>query len=121
MQLYSIGEAEELTGIKAHVLRYWESVALGLAPRKSIGGRRAYSARDLQIIMRLKYLIRERKFTIEGACDELIAETELYTGAESAAADALCELHELRGELSDLYLTVRKYRRARKAEETQND
>ena len=110
MQLYSIGEAEELTGIKAHVLRYWETVFPVLAPRKDFGGRRAYSARDLQIIMRLKYLIKERKFTIEGAYDEMIAETALYADAQSITADILHELHELRGELSDLYLVIRKYR-----------
>ena len=40
MASYSIGEMEELTGIKAHVLRYWEEVIPSLAPKKDLGGRR---------------------------------------------------------------------------------
>ena len=67
MASFTIGEVEELTGIKSHILRYWEEVIPSLAPKKDIGGRRSYSSRDLQIIFRLKYLIQEKKFTIEGA------------------------------------------------------
>ena len=72
MASFSIGEVEELTGIKSHILRYWEEVIPSLAPKKDIGGRRSYSSRDLQIIFRLKYLIQEKKFTIEGARNQLI-------------------------------------------------
>ena len=74
MASYSIGEMEELTGIKTHVLRYWEDVIPSLAPKKDLGGRRVYSQRDFQTIMRLKYLIQERQFTNEGARAEMIAE-----------------------------------------------
>ena len=72
MASFTIGEVEELTGIKSHILRYWEEVIPSLAPKKDIGGRRSYSSRDLQIIFRLKYLIQEKKFTIEGARNQLI-------------------------------------------------
>ena len=54
MANFSIGEVEDLTGIKSHILRYWEEVIPSLAPKKDIGGRRSYSARDLQTIFRLK-------------------------------------------------------------------
>ena len=67
MASYSIGEIEKFTGVKAHVLRYWEEVIPSIAPKKDLGGRRAYSQKNLQQIMRLKYLIQERRFTIEGA------------------------------------------------------
>ena len=67
MAVYSIGDVEELTGVKAHVLRYWESVIPGFAPQKNIAGRREYSQREIDIILRLKYLITVKKFTIEGA------------------------------------------------------
>ena len=60
MANFSIGEVEDLTGIKSHILRYWEEVIPSLAPKKDIGGRRSYSARDLQTIFRLKYLIQEK-------------------------------------------------------------
>ena len=54
-------EYEELTGIKAHVLRYWEEVIPSIAPKKDLGGRRIYSQRNLETILRLKYLIYEKK------------------------------------------------------------
>jgi len=103
---FTIGEVEELTGVKAHILRYWESVIPGFAPRKDIGGRRAYSDRDLDVILRLKYLINEKKFTIEGARSQLLAEMTSY----DTNADTLDEIRRLRSELTGLYLTVRKYR-----------
>ena len=103
---YSIGEAEELTGIKSHILRYWEEVIPGFAPRKDLGGRRIYSERDIDLILRLKYLINERKFTIEGARDEILRETATC----DQKAETLDAIRQLRSELSQLYMTVRKYR-----------
>ena len=50
---YSIGDVEELTGIKAHVLRYWEEVVPGFSPQKNLNGRREYTQHDLQLIYRL--------------------------------------------------------------------
>ena len=70
--MFSIGEVEELSGVKAHILRYWEEVIPGFAPQKDIGGRRTYTQRELEIIMRLKFLIYEKKYTIEGARNQLI-------------------------------------------------
>lgn len=104
---YSIGEAEELTGIKSHILRYWEEVIPGFAPRKDLGGRRVYSERDVDLILRIKYLINERKFTIEGARDEVIREIANY----DANAQALDAIRGIRAELSQLYMIVRKYRK----------
>ena len=60
--MYSIGQVEEITGVKAHVLRYWEEIIPGFAPQKDIGGRRIYSQRELELVMRLKFLIYEKKF-----------------------------------------------------------
>ena len=54
---YSIGEIEELSGVKSHILRYWEEVIPSFAPRKDLGGRRVYTQRDLDLVLRLKYLI----------------------------------------------------------------
>ena len=77
MAQYSIGDIEELTGIKAHILRYWEEIIPSFAPKKDLGGRRMYTQRDLDIIQRLKYLIYEKKFTIEGARDFLISDIDI--------------------------------------------
>ena len=103
---YQIGEIEELTGIKANVLRYWETVIPGFAPRKDIGGRRVYTERDMAAICRLKHLIYEKKFTIEGARNQIIHEAENY----EQKADALNEIREIRKELTEIYMIARKYR-----------
>lgn len=104
---YSIGEAEELTGIKSHILRYWEEVIPGFAPKKDLGGRRIYTERDIDLILRLKYLINERKFTIEGARDEILRETMNY----DSKAEVLDSIRQIRSELSKMYMIIRKYRK----------
>ena len=106
MGQYSIGDVEEISGIKAHVLRYWEEVIPSIRPRKDLGGRRVYSQRDLEVIFRLKYLISEKKFTIEGARNQIISEIDV----RNENAQLIQAIQELRSELTDLYLTVRKYR-----------
>ena len=104
---YSIGEAEELTGIKSHILRYWEEVIPGFAPKKDLGGRRIYTERDIDLILRLKYLINERKFTIERARDEILRETMNY----DSKAEVLDSIRQIRSELSQMYMIIRKYRK----------
>ncbi|MBR7064650.1 MAG: MerR family transcriptional regulator [Treponema sp.] len=104
--MYSIGDIEEITGVKAHVLRYWESVIPGFAPQKDSGGRRVYSQREVDIIVRLKYLINVKKFTIEGARNQIIEEAGLI----ETHADVLHGIHDLRSELITLYVNVRKFR-----------
>jgi len=108
MATYLIGEVEEITGVKAHILRYWEEVIPGFAPKKDLSGRRVYSQRDIKTIMRLKYLIQERKFTIEGAREEIIAESDLYSTASQETFSALETISQIRESLTDLYLLVRR-------------
>ena len=108
MASFSIGEVEELTGIKSHILRYWEEVIPSLAPKKDIGGRRSYSSRDLQIIFRLKYLIQEKKFTIEGARNQLIEDAG-NLAEQNNSRDLILQINEIRGELLESYLLVKKY------------
>ena len=101
---YSIGEVEELTGIKAHVLRYWEEVIPGFAPQKDMGGRRTYTQREVEIIFRLKYLINEKKFTAEGAGQQILEEAQ----ALEENAEIIRQIHEARSELADTYLQLKR-------------
>lgn len=105
--MYSIGQVEELTGVKAHVLRYWEEVIPVFAPQKDMGGHRVYSQRELELIMRLKYLIQEKKFTIEGARNQLIYETD----AVNDNAETIQQINALRKELTDLYFAIKEFTR----------
>ena len=64
---YRIGEVSRLTGVKAHVLRYWESEFRWMAPAKSRSQQRLYRHRDIEVILLLKRLLHEERFTIAGA------------------------------------------------------
>lgn len=64
---YAIGEVAELTGLEAHVLRYWETEFEELAPRKNRAGRRIYTDEDIAMVRRIQRLLRDDKYTLEGA------------------------------------------------------
>lgn len=70
---YSIGEVSALTGLEAHVLRYWESQFDVLSPSRNRGGTRVYRMREIETILLVKHLLHEKCFTIEGARKELEA------------------------------------------------
>ncbi len=106
MAVYTIGEVEEITGVKANNLRYWETVIPGLAPKKDLGGHRAYSQRNVDIILRMKYLISQKKYTIEGARERILEDTQ----AASNGTEVLQVIYDIRSDLTDAFLTIRKYR-----------
>jgi DNA-binding transcriptional MerR regulator len=64
---FRIGEVSRLLGVKAYVLRYWESEFTALAPRKSGTGQRLYRRKDVQTLLEIKHLLYDRRYTIEGA------------------------------------------------------
>ncbi|MBI4540376.1 MAG: MerR family transcriptional regulator [Gemmatimonadetes bacterium] len=64
---YSIGEVCELTGLKPHVLRYWETQFSVLNPTKNRSGNRVYQPPEIKLILLVKHLLYEEKYTIEGA------------------------------------------------------
>jgi DNA-binding transcriptional MerR regulator len=64
---YSIGEVNKITGLKPHVLRYWETNFPQLKPAKNRSGKRIYTENDIKIILELKGLIRNRGFSTSGA------------------------------------------------------
>ena len=64
---YSIGEVSEITGLKAYVLRYWETEFKQIAPPKNRAGNRTYRQKDIILIQKIKDLLYEQKFTIDGA------------------------------------------------------
>ena len=66
-EFFSIGEVCTLTDLKPHVLRYWESQFRFLNPAKNRSGNRVYQRREIELIMLVKHLLYEEKYTIEGA------------------------------------------------------
>ena len=69
---YSIGEVCDLTGLKPHVLRYWETQFGVLNPTKNRAGNRVYRSKEIEIILLVKHLLYEKKYTIEGANNRLV-------------------------------------------------
>lgn len=87
-EYYSIGEVCELTDLKPHVLRYWETQFRELRPTKNRAGNRVYRAKEIKLIELLKQLLYEEKYTIDGARQKLLRLRE--TGElDNAAGHAL--------------------------------
>jgi len=92
---YSISEVSKITEIEQYVLRYWETEFDQLKPQKNRAGNRIYTNKDIQLILHIKTLLREKKYTIEGAKKILqdyspeqgviISEPETETKSETAA------------------------------------
>src|SRR5512142_2735358 len=72
---FKIGEVSELLGVESYVLRYWETEFAVLSPKKSGTGHRLYRRKDVELLLRIKHLLYEKKFTIEGARLALHAES----------------------------------------------
>src|SRR5579863_1350354 len=80
---FRIGEVSRLAGIKPYVLRYWETEFPGLGPKKSGTGQRLFRRKDVELVLEIKRLLYEKRFTIEGARKYLEnrAKPELVRGA----------------------------------------
>lgn len=70
-EFFSIGEVCGLTGLKAHVLRYWESQFRFLNPAKNRSGNRVYQRKEIELIQLVKHLLYTEKYTIDGARQKL--------------------------------------------------
>ncbi|MDI6765582.1 MAG: MerR family transcriptional regulator [Bacteroidota bacterium] len=64
---YSISEVSKIADLEQYVLRYWESEFEQLGPAKNRAGNRIYTSRDIKLILFIKRLLREERYTIEGA------------------------------------------------------
>lgn len=80
---YSISEVSRLTELEQYVLRYWESEFEQLRPAKNLSGNRIYTNKDIKLILLIKKLLREEKYTIEGARKLL----KTYAKEEETEAD----------------------------------
>jgi len=73
---FRIGEVSTLLGLEAYVLRYWETEFPSLAPKKSGTGHRLYRRKDVELLLKIKHLLYEKRFTIDGARQHLHNETK---------------------------------------------
>jgi DNA-binding transcriptional MerR regulator len=102
-EYYSISEVADLVGLPAHVLRYWESQFSVLNPSKNRSGNRVYQRKEIKLILLVKQLLHEEKYTVEGAKQKL-EQLRRGGGIQDASAHALNEqvMRTLRDELRAL-------------------
>ncbi len=81
---FKIGEVSELLGVEPYVLRYWEGEFPVLSPKKSGTGHRLYRRKDVELLLRIKHLLYEKRFTIEGARQSLHTEAKAPKAVKSA-------------------------------------
>lgn len=73
---FRIGEVASLLAVEPYVLRYWETEFPSLAPKKSGTGHRLYRRKDVELLLKIKHLLYDKRFTIEGARQSLHNETK---------------------------------------------
>jgi DNA-binding transcriptional MerR regulator len=91
---YSIREVASLLGISASVLRFWEKEFPDLKPRKSRGGHRFYTPEDVETLRNIYYLVKVKKFTLQGAREKLRLNPQDVSHS-ARTRDALLRIREL--------------------------
>lgn len=112
-EYYSIGEVCEITGLKPHVLRYWETQFKGLAPVKNRAGNRAYRKREIEMVQLVKELLYDRKYTIEGARQKLASmkKSSQQLSVELEEARVKDTMESLAADLGGLVEYIEAFRR----------
>ena len=72
---FRIGEVSKIVKLQTYVLRFWETEFSRLRPKRTSAGQRLYTRKDIELILKIKNLLYEKKFTIQGARRHLSAKT----------------------------------------------
>ena len=81
----TISETAKIIGVHAHVLRFWEKKFFSINPKKSLSGRRYYSPKDIEILLKIKKLLYEEGFTIKGAVNFIDKKNDMTTDNKNIA------------------------------------
>ena len=112
---FRIGEVSDLVGVEAYVLRYWETEFPTVGPKKSGTGHRMYRRKEVELLLRIKYLLYEKKYTIEGARQYLQTESmigkrkSLTKGEQRELFPDNTALPEIRKELKAILEMLKKH------------
>ena len=97
---FKIGEVSKIAGLPAYVLRFWESEFSGIRPKRTPTGHRLYRRSDVELILQIKDLLHNRRFTLEGARKHLSAKNK--QAPKSTTADLLQSVRNDLKEIRDL-------------------
>jgi DNA-binding transcriptional MerR regulator len=93
---FKIGEVSRITEIPAHVLRFWETEFPRIHPKRTPSGQRLYTKNDVQLILQIKELLYQKKFTIQGARQRLESKQSKSPAATASVLD------DIRAELKNI-------------------
>jgi DNA-binding transcriptional MerR regulator len=93
---FRIGEVSSITDVEAYVLRFWQTEFKGIRPRRTSSDQRLYRRSDIELILKIKSLLYEKKFTIRGA-KQYLKDNEKKEQPPIELLDAICaELQHIR-------------------------
>jgi DNA-binding transcriptional MerR regulator len=95
---YKIGEVSRIAGLPSHVIRFWEQEFSKIRPRRTPSGQRMYTPRNIELILEIKHLLYEQKYTIEGA--RLFMKSCKSSTLPSVLAEIRLELERIKSILS---------------------
>lgn len=106
---FRIGEVSTMLGLEPYVLRYWETEFPSLSPKKSGTGHRLYRRKDVELLLRIKHLLYEKRFTIDGARQFLHEESKSAQKEVKQEQQILFSdpLPEIRRELAEILKLLR--------------
>jgi DNA-binding transcriptional MerR regulator len=102
---FKIGEVSSLLTVEPYVLRFWETEFPKLAPKKTEKGQRMYRRKDVELLLQIKHLLYEKKFTIEGARQFLQSAGKVASKPQAQSQQPLFgneALPEIRKELASI-------------------
>ena len=103
---YRVGEVSQLVGVESYVLRYWEKMFPQLNPEKDDSGQRVYTKSDIDVVLSIKNLLYEERYTIDGARRKLKRERK-QKGSKDAQ-ELLNILRDVRNTLQEISAILKK-------------
>jgi DNA-binding transcriptional MerR regulator len=103
---YRVGEVSQLVGVESYVLRYWEKMFPQLKPEKDDSGQRVYTKSDIDVVLSIKNLLYEERYTIDGARRKLKRERK-QKGSKDAQ-ELLKILRDVRNTLQEISAILKK-------------
>lgn len=106
---FKIGEVSDIAGVAPYVLRFWETEFKQIKPKRTETGQRLYRRQDVELVLRIKHLLYERKFTIEGARQHL--REQVGVTSEPSSPKTVPDIREIKEELIRIRDLIDAHRR----------
>jgi DNA-binding transcriptional MerR regulator len=100
-KFYTIGEVAEMIGEATSLIRFWEKEFTALKPHKTDRGTRKYSAKDIELIKYIHYLVKQKGYTLDGAKEALRKDQHTVSRAE-----VIAKLNDVKSFLTQLNQSI---------------